>query len=564
MRKSHFAILGVVLACSSVSADELPTYVERFAKSFCADCHQGELAEGGFDVASLTGPMSQRATFDRLVRFYDRVAQKEMPPEDAMQPDKVERQRALTVLKRALVSHEREIEKQVGRTILRRLNRVEYENTVRDLLHIDIDLQNLLPDDTPLYGFDTVAEGLRFSQLQIEKYLDAATAALDAAIVLREEPERVHRRISLKEEDEFRRNLDKPEGVDPDSGEKHRVIFRETDDAVILFASGGNLRSFNAHTTGRYRIRLSGYAIASQGDPVGLQLFAHRWHARRLVGFFQMPEAEPREVEFMVHLNERELLQIQPHATDFDADGKGVWNYGAGEYKGRGLAVQWAEVEGPLGSWPPKSMTSLFGKSMLRELPKGKRPWRDGHRVAYVVEPANPEQSAREIVTRFAERAFRRPLQPREAEPFVGLAIDGLRDGREFVDSVRIGLKAVLISPQFLLFDEQPGQLSSFAVAGRLAAFLTSRMPDELLRAAAQDGSLLKPQVLKEHTDRLLESPRSNELIHNFTGQWLDLRRINATSPDERLYPEFDPFFSDRWSSRPRLLFVSLLTAIMM
>ncbi len=173
--------------------------VDGFVKRYCYDCHSGDPSEGGLDLEVLSRDYSQQETFDQWVRVFDRIAQQEMPPQDVEQLSGATRQQLLRVLGELLRSHERQQEQLSGRTVLRRLNRNEYENTVRDLLHINVNLRDLLPEDTPLHGFDTVAEGLRFSQLQIEKYLEAASVAVDAAIDLREQPPRFSKRLSLKE-----------------------------------------------------------------------------------------------------------------------------------------------------------------------------------------------------------------------------------------------------------------------------------------------------------------------------------------------------------------------------
>ncbi|HBE66603.1 MAG TPA: hypothetical protein DDW52_00505, partial [Planctomycetaceae bacterium] len=453
-----------------------------------------------------------------------------------------------------------------GRTVLRRLNRREYENTVRDLLHIDADLRNLLPEDTPMHGFDTVANGLRFSQLQIESYLHAASVAVDDALDLREPPERLLQQISLKNEKEFRENLDTPEGtlLDPDSGEEHRVIFRETDDAVVLFAqslgSGGDLVQLRIPADGRYRFRVAGYAVASSGEPVGLEIFAHRFQGMRPIGFFQMPAKVPRVVEFEALLREGERINLQPHATDFDEDGRSVWEVGAARYTGRGLAVQSVQLEGPLNTWPLPSLTRLVGEFGLRELPESERVWQDERRVGYTIQPSDPEAALEEILTRFATQCFRRPLEPGEASPFIRSANKALAEERGFAESLKMGLRALLVAPQFLLIDEPPGQLNAFAVATRLSYFLTSSMPDDELFAAARDGSILTKSELHKQTERLLSSRSGERFIRDFTGQWLDLSRIDATSPDLRLYPEFDPVLQRSMVAESEAFFRELVT----
>ncbi len=563
------ALLVLPLTWNSVLAQQSidrHADVNDFAARYCVDCHAGDSAEAGFDLESLSTDLSQQKVLESWIHVFDRVSKNEMPPEDAELPSDAKRQRLLDHLAGLIKDHESRQETVSGRTVFRRLNRREYENTVRDLLHVDVELEDLLPEDTPLHGYDTVAEGLRFSQLQIESYLHAASVAVDAAIDLREAPQRATQRISLKDEAEHRENLDTPEGtlLDPDSGEKHRVILRETDDAVVLFAesfgSGGDLRQLRIPANGRYRFRVSACAVDSKGDPVGLRIFAHRGQGMRPIGFFQMPESTPRIVEFEALLRQGERINVQPHASDFDEQGRSVWEIGAAKYTGRGLAVQWVEVDGPLDEWPPRSVVDLVGEFGLRELPEDQRTWQDERRIGYAVEPDDPEAALKAIITRFAERSFRRPLKQDEAAPFINLAVNALARDRGFVDALKMGLRAILVSPQFLLIDEKPGKLDAYAVANRLAYFVTSSMPDDELQAAASSGSILTREGLREQTERLLSSPRAWGFIRDFTGQWLDLKRIDATSPDLQLYPEFDPVLQRAMVAESEEFFRELLT----
>lgn len=521
------------------------------------------MKKGGLDLEALAMNRDE-AALGKWARIYDRIASGEMPPEKKPRPEAVEKKAALEALAAAITTQEASVAKDRGRTPLRRLNRTEYENTIRDLLGVEVNVRDILPPDTPAHGFDTVADGLRFSQLQIEKYLEAADTALEAAIVLTEEPKRFHKRMSLKEEKGIRENLDTPEGkvTNPAGNEKHKVLFRELPDAVVMFTTGwppGDFRAFSAPATGRYRVKASAYAYQSDGEPVTLRIYAHRWKEKRLLGFFEMP-AQAREVEFTALIERDELIQVVPHGVGNDKSGKSLWNAGVKSYNGPGLAFQWLEVEGPLGDWPPPGMKALFPGVTLKELPEKQRPWREGGRIAYELAPENAADSARGVVEAFAARAFRRPLEDGEAEPYVKLALTALEEGRPFVEAVRGALRGLLTSPQFLLLDEQAGKLTDNALAARLSYFLWSTMPDAELLKLAAEKKLTQPEELRAQTERLLASPKSQAFVRNFTGQWLDLRNIKATSPDKQLYPEFDEMLEGSMVAETETFFTELLT----
>ena len=528
------------VAQQDVLTADVQTVAATFISDHCVDCHAGDGAEAGLDLDSWRVD-SGVTPLQHWTRIYDRVADGEMPP-DADSIDAESRKAFLNALSKTLLRFEKSQRENQGRTVYRRLNRTEYHYSVRDLLGIETDLESLLPEENSSSGFDTVSSGLRFSQLHLETLLEAANLAVDQALVLTELPEPVDVHIEMKQVEGFRKNLEKEDGaVDPENGETHRRIFRETDDAVLLFASGENLRQFSAPVSGFYKIHLSAYAVNAGQEPVAIQVFAHRWAEKRQVGFYYFQDRTTREVEFEAYLNRDELLQIQPYASDYDDQGRGVWNVGADQYQGRGLAVQWLNIKGPVGSWPPLSTRRLLDGVSLEEIPENQRRWRPEGRLAYRVEPEDPDKALTQVLTRVARRAWRRDVSPEELEPYVQLGSDALKQNRPFIEALSISLKAILVSPQFLVLEENSGKLNGQALANRLSYFLWKSLPDQELRRVAEEGRLANPEVLRQQTDRLLNDPRADRFITSFTAQWLDLQNIDATSPDSNLYPEFDP-----------------------
>jgi hypothetical protein len=164
------------------------------------------------------------------------------------------------------------------------------------------------------------------------------------------------------------------------------------------------------------------------------------------------------------------------------------------------------------------------------------------------------------VIETFAAKAFRRPLEPGEADRFVKLAQDSLAGGASFIDAAKLGLRGVLTSPQFLLFDELPGpRLSDHALASRLSYFLWSTLPDDELMRLAAAKKLHEPETLKAQVKRLLADKRSQAFVKNFAGQWLDLRSIDATSPDTTLYPEFDEMLKYAMVGETEAFFAEML-----
>lgn len=537
---------SVCVFTGAACAAPLPQ-ISPFLEQHCTECHDGEVKKGGLDLTGLAFKPEERKNFDAWVKVYDRVSQGEMPPVKKPRPEPGAAKSFLAALKTPLHDYETAQQKENGRTVLRRLNRTEYENTVHDLLGISLPLKHILPEDTPLHGFDTVAEGLRFSQLQIEKYLEAADAALDAAIVLTKKPVGINQRYSYKNEPGIRKNLDTPPGTlsdktNPKSG--HRVMFRENEKEVIMFTTGDylvGLKQCRLPGPGMYRIRLSGNAVQSDGEPLTLMIYSNNYKNKRLLSYCELPADKPREFEFTTRLDGSEHIVINCDRVGRDKKGQNIYNVGAAEFQGTGLAMQWIEVEGPLSAeWPPASLKKALGEVPLTELGEKQKKFRDGKQLGYELAPTDVKLAVKSGLTSFAARAFRRPLEQDEAGPYIALAQQSLDAGGSFEGAMRVGLRAILTSPAFLLLEEHPGRLSDRALAARLAYFLTSSMPDDELIKVAGEGRLPQPAVLKAQTERLLKSPRAAAFVTNFVGQWLELKNIDATTPDTKLYPEYD------------------------
>lgn len=549
-----------------------PPAVTTFLDQHCVECHDVDVKKGGLDLTSLTFDLQDPQLFEKWVKVHDSVADGEMPPKKKPRPDAKLAAAFLDTLDNQL--HDTSVAQTgaQGRTLVRRLNRIEYENTVRDLLHIDTPLAGLLPEDTPMHGFDTVAEGLRFSQLQIEKYLEAADSALDAAVDLRMPIDLKKERFTYKDQKSIKDNLALPDLPPDDPKKKYsrkRVVFRDLPDALVMFTDADymlGLSNFKLRRSGTYRIRLSAYGYQSAGQPVTARIYANDYSAgKRLLGHWDMPVDKPREVEIITRINRSEHLLVMPFRVGYDEKGQRLSDSNTTkEFTGRGLAVQWIEIEGPLEmqEWPPPSVKSLLPGVPVVKLDEKKINNRHDTEkaIGFELQPAHPLAALKVVIENFAAKAFRRPLEPGESDRFVKLAHGAFVGGASFAEAAKLGLRAVLTSPQFLLFDELPGpRLSDHALASRLSYFLWSTLPDdELLRLAAAQ-KLHEPETLKKQVSRMLADKRSQAFVKNFAGQWLDLRNIDATSPDSALYPEFDEMLKYAMVGETEAFFAELL-----
>ncbi|NBV22121.1 MAG: DUF1592 domain-containing protein [Proteobacteria bacterium] len=517
------------LACVALvpvrAATTLPPATKAFLQKHCVECHDADTQKGKLRLDNLAPDFASPTGAETWGRVFVQLEKREMPPKKKSQPSDAERQAVLDWLGRELRVAAAARQKAEGRVALRRLNRFEYQNTVRDLFGIEANVMELLPEDGSAHGFDKVSSALTLSPVQVEKYLEAADVALDAALGVGPAPKYFKEHIAAT-------NL--VAGWDSKSS-RHLP-----GDALALFNSGYSpteVRKFRAPAPGRYRIRISANGFQTDGKPAVFRLYAGNFNVggkTKLLGHFEVPADQPKVIE----LNER--IDGKGDTLKFVSHGTIPWQNKADEYTGPGIAVQWFEVEGPLDAaeWPPATRKQLLGETDL-------------DRGTYA--------DAERIVKQFAARAFRRPVSDADLAPYLALMRERMDRGVKFGDALRVGLKSVLVSPRFLLLEEQPGKLDGYALASRLSYFLWSTMPDTGLLAVAAKGDLTKPAVLRAQVDWLLNHPKARAFTEDFTGQWLALRNIDFTTPDARLYPEFDELLQHSMLSETHAFFEELL-----
>ena len=474
----------------------------------------------------------------------------DMPPKDQPRPPAKEVQIAVDWIGARAGAAEMARRAAEGRVVLRRLNRAEYANTVRDLLGVDVDLTDLLPLDTSVIGFDNSAEALHTSSYLMRNYLDAADRVLNEAIANKPQPWLLKKRFDIREEMSV-----KPTGS----------VYRHVDDGVAIFAAweSANIRvtmwNFRSHVRGKYRFRISGYGFQSEGKPINFRVTAGTLKEvteERLIDYFAVPADKPTVIEFTEQLEPENRIRII--AEGLPALPPAVEKIGADKYKGPGLVIQWVDIEGPLmESWPPPSHKAIFGNLPLKRVAPER----------FEVQSTQPLADAERILRDFARRAFRRPVTEADIKPFLARVKSRLEQNYSFEEAMRVGLRGVLVSPDFLFLREKPNltgktgttKLDDFALASRLSYFLWSSMPDEPLTKLAEVRRLNKPAVLREQVERMLRDPKAKAFTENFTGQWLSLRAIDATMPDRTLYPEYDDILKTASLKETKLFFDEVL-----
>jgi mono/diheme cytochrome c family protein len=535
MLRSLIAASMALWLTSVARAGDPRVRAQEFFADHCVVCHDADTKKAGLDLTGLSWKPNDPETFNQWVKVFDKVDKQKMPPPQKQRPGPAARAEFLKSLGDDLRTANRDKQRTEGRVVLRRLNRVEYENTLHDLLSVDVPLQHFLPEDASADGFDNVALGLRLSMLHMLQYLEAADTAMTAAMDLGPRPAGVKKRLRYQDE----------ESVQDDAKKKERKTFRILSDAVVVFDDNSPtvLRRWIVQTRGRYRIRVSARAYQAAGRPVWLKLYSTDFKTQHLLAYFDLPAEKPRVMEVTAMLEAGQLLNLSPFDTNNDDQGRrsGYWGIGAETYPGRGIAVEWVDVEGPsFDRWPPPSVGRLFGDLPVKQVESAAKAGRPRRGAALTIAPGDPRSAAAKVLREFAARAFRRKVTAADVERFVKLAHKGLDDGLTFDDALRVAFRAVITSPRFLFLDERAGQLDDWALASRLSYFLWSTLPDGELEKLAADGILSQPEILRGQVERMLASEKASAFIDNFVGQWLDLRQIDSTLPDRKLYPEFD------------------------
>lgn len=536
-------LLALFLCVQPVLGEEAPA-LTAFFDIYCIRCHGEDEQEGDVRLDALKSGVVSRETW---LAVLDVLESGDMPPKKEEQPQKDEIDRMVAAIAQRLADSE-----VVRPTGIRRLNRTEYENTVHDLLGIDTPLKDLLPVDSSVDGFDNVADGLSISAVLMERYLEAADVAFEG-VIRRIEPLPASTRRCVPME-----RKDNKESV---AKKKGGVV--ESEAAFVKFTPGWPpVRIDEAHPIedGTYRCRIAVWPHDPGERTLAMAVYVGPLFGsgkRRFMGMFDVtgtPE-NPRTVEFEAFMHEGETMHIVPwvypdHVTWRDK-----------HEKRPGIAVAWAETFGPLDqAFPSRAQRGLFGASETLSMEEGESVWMR-HRKGvkrHFVSSSTPEADARRILTEFIPRAFRRPVDEQTAEPFVTLTLNRLKEGRTFEQAIRAGVSAVLCAPQFLLLNANE-EVDDYTLASRLSYFASSSMPDQELLDLAAQGTLSDPAVRRKQFERLLKDPKAERFIDNFTGQWLGLREIEFTSPDKKLYPEFDDLLQESMLRETRGFFRHVL-----
>lgn len=526
------AVIPLILRPSGPSFEQ---DVVPFLKKHCLECHEGPEAEEGFDLSAYLDEASARAAFDDWDYLRERVLDGEMPPRSRPRPGGAEVESFLGWIDEAHGPVDLRFRPlDPGRPVLRRLNAREYANTVRALCGVEFPAEDFFPADAVGFGFDHIGASLSLPDALFEKYLQAAEKIADEAIVRWQESDAEPRHFGASD----------LEGGNDRNGAARGLYTRS--------ATSANL---HLRHPGTYTVTIEAYGQQAGPEPCKMALSINR----RIVENYVVRETRqaPGSFTATVPLEAGKLQLSAGFVNDYYVEGEGD----------RNLFVQSISIAGPTD--PPQP--TRFQADLLARHPE-----------------SLGTKRLEAILGDLMERAWRRPVSRTEVRRLE----KSLPKEAGLAAQFHQALVTVLVTPRFLfrfeadeaLLDpeleqavfasltserplrEQVRALDDWELATRLAYFLTSAPPDAILCARAAAGQLTAgssdasaAEVLRGEVDRLLQTPGSRSFVHNFAGQWLQLRNLDRIAIDTERFPEWNLELREAMKLESYLLFEAVL-----
>ena len=576
---ASIALTGSLFVGNSGTITPRPTQTtyQKFFAKYCVQCHGPNVQRANLRLDTLAANFADPAIASKWAEVVRALNARQMPPPSSDQPALPEMVKISDSISTELANAE--IAKRPNHVILRRLNRSEYNNTIRDLAGVDFKPADSFPEDPPAAGFDNIGRALTLSPLHMELYYSAARQVLDRALTDGPKPPEIKWHFEPEENhttmDAYRVKRD-----------GNNIILNNGDNPTVngftmihhdSWNKGVDFRDFRLATEGEYIVRFRAYGEVPnrsevvksartilekrredqlKENPKGKRWFddafehdLKHFETNRMYDYgpprvkmtynlggtprviaemdVDATAQAPKEYEVKAHFTTQDAGIELHYAYDIPHDLENFWMQGQDSFARPKLFIDWIELEGPINPiWPPTSQRMI----LIDSPNKGK----------------NERAYARDVIAHFMSRAYRRPAKADEITAKLAL-FDRLRSEKpSFIEAIKVPLAAILTSPHFLYMVEpevtetKPRKLTAYELANRLSYFVWSSMPDQRLFDLAASGSLNRPEVLHSELDRMLASPKSDAFVKNFTGQWLGLRKVGTNPPVQSLYPQYD------------------------
>lgn len=490
---------------------EFDAQIRPLLESYCFSCHGPKKQKAKVDLSTARGEGDLGKNQPMWLAAVKQLKTRAMPPDDEKkQPADAERDKLVAWLEGAMDRIDERAPRDPGRVTIRRLNRAEYNNTIRDLIGIDLRPADDFPLDDVSEGFDTLGDVLSLPPLLLERCVDAADRILDHAIV-----------------------ADGPAPVLEKKVEGAALAKDGVKDGVLDMPFERDVSTrISVPAGGRYEVRIRASQKKGLDGAAMMVVYVDGVDMALLRVTADQGKPDVYSGSFALQAGERKLtLRHSPHKAPNKGD----------VIPDTHLYLESYEIAGPERSLSHRRIFSAAGED---------------------------RDAARKILDRFATRAFRRPLAEGESDRLLALFDAEIKKGKPFARAVRQGLWSVLVSPHFLFRVERDSadrdeagaiRLNDWELASRLSYFLWSTLPDEALLDLAAKGKLRDPAVLKQQAKRMLADPRARALTDNFAGQWLGLRKLETIQPDHGMFPSFNEALRRAMIDEPSTFFDRLV-----
>ena len=602
------ALGGVFLGAGVARADALLDSHRPFLQKYCLECHGAEEQKGDYRFDTLGTDLTDLGTLEVWQGILDQLNLGEMPPRKKPQPPFDETAGVIASLTPALQQAYAARKSTGGQAVIRRLNKFELRNTLRDLFYINhpdfaptvvsglydfngngvtaqktIEPTRSFQDDEEAEGFDNIGDTLVMSDFLLRMLIGAAEEVIEMAThneaqkpfeaetftspictkTLHGDSLGKYQRDKGDAYDEVFQRWDRYNRIGPDKyvgGMRRPARYRIT---VELSAHNPQKGGWGNWTVREGNLIHEGRTETSEPFEVGLYLerFEHQRGPRhhRVTKWNLPADGRKRTFSFETWIdnpwsawigwengpwfrhNAWHILLEQWYPEEYekiDRKQKGfkkqvaevIFRKG---YRGPTLRVHSFRLEPLADQWPPRSHTALYGKGPVEEA------------------------DMNTLFHAFAERAYRRPVDPAEIASYVALAEELEADGNSRQEAMKGAYAAILCSPDFVYLRQDPGELDGFALASRLSYFLWSSMPDETLMELARSGKILAGPELERQVERMLKDPKASAFVRHFPERWLKLYELGRMEPDKRgpygnyfrvkddLVPQVDAYFRD-------------------
>lgn len=494
--------------------------VTPFVQQHCAACHNAKLQTAGLALTNYhdsDAMLRDRELWEKVVH---RVRAGEMPPKGMPRPTAESIAKVTDWIEQQFAESDRNTPVDPGHLTAHRLNREEYNNTVRDLLAVRFQPARDFPADDSGYGFDNIGDVLTVSPVLMEKYFNAATTIANRAIPSGALPHPTRMRYS-------------PEHSPNDDGTilENRFEFPAEGDYEFKVAISGREDPFRLHLLLDGREIKTADVLVQEDKPRSYEIRLHATYGEHpLVARMEQRVPSAVEVATAKRMAAEEEASYRKRIAKHPEDAKQI------------------ELQRALSN-PPTYIDALEIRGPYNPLPP---PLPEAYRRVFVCGHAPGQHTAecvRPDLSHLARLAYRRPVTEDEVDRLCKLVASAQDGGMTFEQAMRVGVEAILVSPNFLYRierDPKPDDpaavhpVSDYELASRLSYFLWSSLPDEELLDAAGRGELHDSAVLNTQVKRMLQDPKSDALIRNFFGQWLELRNLDSVRPDPDEFPAFN------------------------